>query len=340
MPDLLLLDTDVVVADAWHRVVAPGGYEWWYFDAQDREGSVFVVATFHAGPAFHPEYLRRFALYQRKPTRHAPPLPMEYCAFHLGVYENGRRCGGFTAQYPESEFVASTSGCEVAIGPNKVTPEAGGLRVHVEGPADLSAQLTFQPRLAHPPAEQIYLSRHPSYSDHHFWVIANPLCQVDGQITLPSGRTIELSGLGYHDHAYGTGPLAMGLRRWIFGRVLQENGAIAFQITTPRELDGVEQAHLFMADSAAAGTVATPPITWGADRFTRWGLSYPSGMDMGRTLILREPRVLDSSAFGVRLEYNAFVDGEAATAFCRIVYPHRLSSRLLGWLIERSIKRR
>jgi hypothetical protein len=55
---------------------------------------------------------------------------------------------------------------------------------------------------------------------------------------------------------------------------------------------------------------------------------------------LREPRVLDSSAFGVRLEYNAFVDGEAATAFCRIVYPHRLSSRLLGWLIERSIKRR
>jgi hypothetical protein len=59
---------------------------------------------------------------------------------------------------------------------------------------------------------------------------------------------------------------------------------------------------------------------------------------MGPALILRQPRILDSSPFCLRLRYDAFVDGEAARAFCRIVYPYRLGWPILGRFIERSIE--
>lgn len=143
MPDLLLLDTDVVVADAWHRVTAPGGYEWWHFDAQDSTGSVLVVADFHAGFVFHPQYLRRFDRYQRKPTRHSPPSPMEYCCAQLAVYENGRRLGGFTRRYRPEEFSASTSDFRVTIGPNHLTTDGGDLRLHAQDSSGLCTIWVF-----------------------------------------------------------------------------------------------------------------------------------------------------------------------------------------------------
>jgi hypothetical protein len=337
MPDLLLLDTDVVVADAWHRVTAPGGYEWWHFDAQDPTGSVLVVADFHAGFVFHPQYLRRFHLYQQKPTRHSPPSPMEYCCAQLAVYENGRRLGAFTRRYRPEKLWASTSDIEVTIGPNRLTTDGGALRLHAEDPTGLRADLAFRPRLAHPPAEQIILSRHRSYTDHHFWIVANPLCEVGGEIRLPTGRTIPLSGVGYHDHLYGTGPLGSGLWRWMSGRVLQENKAIGFQISSPQEAEDPEQAHLFMADRSSAGAIAAARVTWGTDRLTRWGLAYPTGLEIDPALILRQPRVLESSAYSLRIVYDAFVDGEAACALCQLVYPQRLGWPVLGRLIERSI---
>lgn len=338
MPDLLLLDTDVVVADAWHRVTAPGGYEWWHFDAQDQSGSVLVVADFHAGFVFHPQYLKRFELYRRKPTRHAPPSPMDYCCVQLSVYQNGERLGGFTRKYDPRQFSASTSQLRLSIGPNRLSSGDSGVQMHLGDLRGLSAHLLFRPSLVHPPAEKIFLSRHPSYTDHQFWVIANPLCEVKGDIHLPGGRAIAINGIGYHDHLYGTGPLGSGLRRWMCGRVLQENRSVAFQIASPLDSEDQEQAHLFMADGVGAGAIATPRIAWGTDRFTRWGLSYPNGIDAGQTLILRQPRILESSPYSIRLVYDAFVDGEASSALCQIVYPYRAQWPVLGRLIEQSIK--
>jgi hypothetical protein len=185
--------------------------------------------------------------------------------------------------------------------------------------------------------EKGFLRGNAGRVDRHYWVIANPLCEVGGEIRLPTGRTIRLDGLGYHDHRYGTGPIGPGVRRWLCGRVLQDNQAVAFQITTPSQPDQVDEAHVFKADHSAAGAIAAPRITWGSDRFTAWGLSYPTAVDIGRTLILRQPRLLDCSPFCMRLMYDAFVDGESASALCQIVYPHRLTWPILGRWIEKSI---
>jgi len=339
MPDILLLDTEVVVADACHRVTAPGGYEWWYFDAQDRNTGTFVVAVFHAGFVLHPQYLRRYHLYQSRPTRHAPPLPAEYPCVHLAVHEKGRSCSQFIHQYTATHVQASTSERRVTMGPNRLFSSGNALQLHFEGSHGLSADLTFEPRFAHPPGEKMFASANSGHPAHHCWVIANPLCEVGGEIRLPDGSTIRLNGSGYHDHLYGTGPLGAGLRRWMCGRVLQENQAVSFQIASATQPGGIDQAHLFVADRAGIGAIGVPRIAWGPERFTAWGLAYPTAVDLGPTLILRQPRVLDSSPFCLRLKYDAFVGGEAASAFCNIVYPHRLGWPILGRFIERSIER-
>jgi carotenoid 1,2-hydratase len=43
--------------EAWHRLDAPGSYEWWYFDAEDEERGISVVFIWFAGFAFSPYYL-------------------------------------------------------------------------------------------------------------------------------------------------------------------------------------------------------------------------------------------------------------------------------------------
>ena len=70
MPVLPLFQTPAH-PDAWHRVTAPGGYEWWYFDGEDHSGRFQFVATWFQGFPLHPDYLRRYHRYRRAPTRPA-----------------------------------------------------------------------------------------------------------------------------------------------------------------------------------------------------------------------------------------------------------------------------
>ena len=46
--------------DAWHQVIAPGGYEWWHFDAEDAATDTQLVASFYDGDIFDREYWRRY----------------------------------------------------------------------------------------------------------------------------------------------------------------------------------------------------------------------------------------------------------------------------------------
>src|SRR5690348_4702187 len=105
-------------ADAWHRVAAPGGYECWHFDAEDHTGDVRLVADFWQGFAFHPQYLRRYRRYVRRPTRVAPPLPAEYPCARFVLYQHGRVVSQFVCSYRHTDFRASDQRPDVRMGPN------------------------------------------------------------------------------------------------------------------------------------------------------------------------------------------------------------------------------
>ena len=220
MPTLPLYDPKPAHPNASHRVAAPGGYEWWHFDADDAAQDVQVVVTFALGGDANADYLRRYHRYRRRPTRYAPPVPADYPSVSVAVYERGRAVSKFSEQVPPPQFAASIERLDVKAGAGSVAEQADGSILVRAGGADL----TFHPLLPHPPYECWLWSRRVTRAVHK-WVVAAPLCAAGGTIRLDGSRVIQLTGRGYHDHQYGTAPLG-DVRRWfIRGRTLGDDRA-------------------------------------------------------------------------------------------------------------------
>ena len=343
--------------DAWHEVRAPGGYEWWYFDAEDPQTDTQIVAIFLEGFIFHPGYLRRHDRFRRRPTRHAPVRPGDYPCAYFVVYRNGRILHQFMTQYRPEQFKASRERPEVAIGPNTMRMNERGAyelslrgtpwKLTARGPKTLAGQtleasLVFSPTIDRAPIERIFLSRAMTGAEHH-WVIARPMCRVEGTIHLRDAasaiETIRFTGDGYHDHNYGPGPIGPGLRRWIWGRAMIDGQVITFHHAAPRDPSLPAESHLIRADESGVEEldVSRERITVDWRKRTALLLRYPRALAFGNALRLSRPRVVDSAPFYMRLTYQAESHGKRGTAFCEVAYPHRLRWPILGRMIEMSI---
>ncbi|MDB5298333.1 MAG: hypothetical protein JWO31_4316 [Phycisphaerales bacterium] len=207
MPVLPMFDrpTD---PDAWHRVAAPGGYEWWYFDAEDAAGRYRLVGIFLEGFVFHPGYLRRYTAYRRNPTRRPPPVAGEFPCAYFVLYDGDTIVGQFMEQVRPGDFAASAERPDVRVGASRFRRDADGAyrlsmagtpwRLTWRGPrrADgqvLSADLTFRPLSPPGATERRFLSRALSGAEHR-WVVADPLCDVSGTIHLGPAPVTRADG--------------------------------------------------------------------------------------------------------------------------------------------------
>jgi carotenoid 1,2-hydratase len=352
MPTLPLYEPNSP-ADAWHQVRSPGGYEWWYFDAEDRQRSLQIVGILLQGFIFHPGYLRAYASYIRKPKKTSPPLPEEYPCAYFVVYEHGRILHQFMTQYRPDDFSASMDAPDVTIGPNSLSAQGSALNLKLQGTPwiltmcgpkrledqPLLGEFKFEPLLDAPPHKRSFLSQAICGGAEHQWVVANPLCRVSGSFQC-NGQTREFSGTGYHDHNYGTAPIGRGLRRWIWGRVLLDDSVYTFHYVQPQDATQRDEIHMIQADSTGMREITIQRVDAAWSRRTGWLLNYPDALRFDSALELSNPRVIDSSPFYLRLSYDARVANRQATALCEIAYPHRLRGPVLGRMIEMSIDKR
>lgn len=326
MPTLPLYVRPFGSSDAWHQVTAPGGYEWWHFDAEDPATDTQLVAALYDGYAFDARYLREYAAYRRRPTRHQPPVPADYPCACAAVYRSGRVLAQFVSHFPRGLLVASNERPDVQLGPNLVRQGDDG-RYHLGFEGDsLRLDLDFTPTFSHATNERTYLS-HPMTGAEHRWIIAAPRCDVSGtaRFTPAAGQpeqVIDFTGVGYHDHHYGTAPLGPGLCRWTWGRLLlDDGGAVTFHAAEPRDRSCPAETHLIVAD--ASGVAERPGAEWhvaAERRIAAFGPSLPERIQIGRELSLSKPRVLDSSPFRVRVTYAAEWNGRRSTALCEVAY--------------------
>jgi len=343
--------------DASHDVRAPGGYEWWYFDADDVSTGRQIVAIFLHGFAFHPGYLRAYRRYTHRPKHNRPPVPDDFVCCYFAVYENGAVASQFMSQWPAGEYSASRERPDVRIGVNRMTrDDDGSIVIHLQGapwtlgargPVThrdrvLGATLTFRPLINAPAMERTFLSERLTGA-HHQWVIANPMCDVTGQII--TGAASEpvvqtFSGRGYHDHNYGDAPIGPGLKRWMWGRVLLRDRVLTFHHVVPRDSGLPMETHLVQGsvDRLTELDPGDVRLDWAGQ--TSMLLRYPRHVRLGGHLSLDNPRVIDMSPFYLRMKYDADAEGEKSTAFCEVAYPHRLRWPVLGRMIELSIDKR
>ncbi|MEO6435369.1 MAG: hypothetical protein ABIP55_06355 [Tepidisphaeraceae bacterium] len=324
--------------NASRRITAPGGYESWRFSATSDDGSIHVVAELHAAWALDRAALRRYWAYRRFPTRVRPPNPSRHPAVTFALYERGRQPIVLTTRLAAEDFSADDAGRSVRVGGSHAqrgTDDA--VHLNVRGATThgqtIAARLTLRPHVEG--GGEVMLFGAPDGRDDtigsaprdgrgvHGWVIADPLCDVNGEISVfrEAGgppRVIPFAGVGCHDHYYGTRPLADAADEWLSGRIVLEDHALLFRRA------GSDAAHVCEARAGQPLEIRTEAIrTDGVSRTAR-GVVYPAAMTIAGVAELAEPKVIDSSWHGVVLEYRATIGNDRAVALVELLRPKRV----------------
>ena len=187
-----------------------GMYEWWYFDAHLDSGHTIVV-FFHA-------------------SNPNPGLEGKTGIEIVLLRPDGKRVQKFFP-YRKSDFAAARDKPEVTIGKNTIRV---GQRDH-ELPVynidvkekDLGCHLTYTAEVN---------GWKPGTGLSHFgdlgffgWVIPFARASVVGTIT-DGDQTIQVSGIGYHDHNWLNFPFQTIINYWMWGRIYSKSftGAYAY----------------------------------------------------------------------------------------------------------------
>jgi CrtC N-terminal lipocalin domain len=186
----------------------PGMYEWWYFDAHLEDGYTIVV-FFHA-------------------SNPNPGLQGRTGMEIVLLRPDGVRVQKFIP-YQRSQFTAARDKPEVTIGGNtlRVQQKDGGLPVYEIDVKEqgLGCHLTYR---------AVVNGWKPGTGLSHFgdlgyfgWVIPFARASVEGTIT-DGDRTLQVTGIGYHDHNWLNFPFQSIIQYWMWGRIYSENYTVAY----------------------------------------------------------------------------------------------------------------
>jgi hypothetical protein len=220
------------------------------------------------------------------------------------VWRGGRVWGEISTR--AEAFGASDERVEVRVGGHELVEVDGGLKLVVkEGPVE--GEWMLRTPVGSAGWEGVFPSRAIARAEHR-WLVPAGGYAVDGVVRV-CGERVMMSGRGYHDHLYGTGPLGEGVRRWMWGRVMMEGRTIAFAVAHPRR--GGAEVEVMVVEADGGGSVRQ--LVAGFEQKGR--RDRPVEMSFGRALKLSNPRDLG----GTWVEYDAVAGGETGVAVCEIL---------------------
>ena len=224
--------------DIWHNLQEPGSYEWWYFDAEDREQGLSVVCIWFAGFAFSPYYMDHYLNWRK--TGSDPPKALDYAAFSFQVYENGCESVNFIKEGHASLFESSGNDIVGRFEDNRfyydTLKEAYVLEIAFDFPArrqKVTAELIFSVR--HNYSYRKSDANNNGKVPHHEWLLTLPRADVSGSLTLEDtrkkkSRTMTIRGQGYHDHNLGLMPMHEYINTWYWGRAFSDTYDLIYYV--------------------------------------------------------------------------------------------------------------
>src|SRR4051812_45136213 len=128
MPTLPLFQTPPSPL-GWHQVIAPGGYEGWYYKFQNNESGIVISGLIGEGCEFGGAYRRAYQRYCRRPTRSAPPLPADYPCFQCVAYRTGDTPIAVLAPPTNERVRARTDRLCVSLGQHRLAQELDAIHL-------------------------------------------------------------------------------------------------------------------------------------------------------------------------------------------------------------------
>jgi len=218
------------VDDGLHMDIGQRGmYEWWYFDAHLDNGYTLVV-FFHA-------------------SNPNPGLEGKTGMEIVLLRPDGIRCQNFIP-YNIAQFSAARDKPEVTIGGNtlRVEQREGELPVYQIDvkEKEFGCHLTYRAEVnGWKPGTGL-----SQFGELGFfgWVIPFARASVEGTIT-DGNKTMQVKGIGYHDHNWLNFPFQSIIQYWMWGRIYSENLTVAYAyIQCNEKVDNHTVKVLMLAD--------------------------------------------------------------------------------------------
>jgi carotenoid 1,2-hydratase len=348
-----------------HHLTEPGAYEWWYFHALSPTGDGVLLSLFEGLP-FHPKYLTQINRYTHRLGTAQKPWPgleaSRYPAAYLAVYQGGKRVSQFLNLYPPESSVGTAT--EIRVGPNRITLRQDGSfgivargypyemargRPHKRTDRMLFAELGFTPTFAGIAHSRPFRAPDRTGAAHQ-WVLTAPHGRMVGEVrlldTTANEEVLELpvDACGYHDHVYGQGGLATGVKTLLWGFIQGDAWTAAWHLTlsgaaTPERADGL----VFFERDQMPLVIDAPETRLSKSSFSNWLLRHPGRISMHGSdthghpveLLLAHTSVLDTAPFHTHLaaEGSVMVPGVGTSPLLGRGATHVLRLRRLRWPI-------
>jgi len=179
----------------------PNAYEWWYFDVICDDGAVITgTLSAYANNGFvpHPETSDGFVLFTYEKE---------------GLTRNEKITVSF------NDFFAATDGLDVQAGNVKMVGDYNTFTLSGEVNG-IALDLTFtQSATPYRPGNGYTLVGSNSLDNWRGWLNPYPKASVTGTLKLDDGEIQQISGVGYHDHNYGSITSGQSTNGWLWARI-------------------------------------------------------------------------------------------------------------------------
>jgi len=344
--------------ELWHDIQEPGAYEWWYFDAEDRESGLSLVLIWFSGFPFSPYYTTHYENWKNQLTSELP-LASDYAGFSFQLYENGVETLNFIREGGADLFESSRTDIGVRFEKNRFSfnplTDEYTLDIDFVFPARrkaLKASLLFK-------ACQRVVYEKKDSNNHgevplHQWLLSVPKADVQGSISITeqqSGklRTIPVRAIGYHDHNFGAVPMQEYISRWYWGRAFSDAFDLIYYANYFRSNEYQPLTLLLLHDNERETATIYDTVKICESNFRKGFFSPRHSMNLALKedrvfLEIHNDRVLDAGPFYLRFssEISLQVDGrniEGIRGISEFLDPVRLQSKFMRFFTRSRIWR-
>lgn len=198
-----------------------GEYEWWYFDAK-LEGGYSLVIIFYSQPV------------TAATLGYAPCVSFSLTGGEYEILEE------VSASIKESSF--SREGCDIVIGKNTIRGDLKNYTIHFENDR-INCDVTLE-GLAESyrhQTGQIFFDEKKYFA----WLPSVPEGRVQADVTI-DGKSLSLTGSGYHDHNWGNVGMFWLMHHWYWGRAKVGEYQVISSYITAKEKYNYEHFPIFV----------------------------------------------------------------------------------------------
>ncbi len=292
--------------------VPPGGYLWWYMDAQSDDGRYGLTLITFIGSVFSPYY-----------AWSGWADPFNHCAVNLALYRLDGGAGRWAmTERPERRLKRDAS--HITIGPSSLSWEGGVLTARIDEitsplPERLRGTIRLRPEALTGRAFAL------DAAQEHVWRPLAPRARVDVSFDRPG---LSWSGDGYLDTNHGSEPLEVRFRRWDWSRAHTQDEALLFYDVD--RLDGERhELALRVSRNGEIQRIEAPPAR--ALPRTVWGVPRHARGDAGGPMTVT--RTLEDTPFYSRSALSGDILGRPATIWHESLMLDRFSNPAVRCLL-------